>query len=52
MSKMPWASEYVFEYTIMPTTIHIPGPLLAEVDKRAKRLKLSRNRFISARRND
>jgi hypothetical protein len=30
----------------MPTTIHIPDPLLAEVDKRAKTLKLSRNRFI------
>ncbi len=30
----------------MPTTIHIPEPLLAEVDKRAKTLKLSRNRFI------
>jgi hypothetical protein len=30
----------------MPTTIHIPDPLLAKVDKRAKTLKLSRNRFI------
>lgn len=30
----------------MPTTIHIPDPLLAQVDKRAKTLKLSRNRFI------
>lgn len=30
----------------MPTTIHIPEPLLNEVDERAKTLKLSRNRFI------
>lgn len=30
----------------MPTTIHIPEKLLNEVDRRAKRLKLSRNRFI------
>lgn len=30
----------------MPTTIHVPEALLAEVDKRAKALKLSRNRFI------
>jgi predicted nucleic acid-binding protein len=30
----------------VPTTIHIPDALLAEVDKRAKALWLSRNRFI------
>ena len=30
----------------MPTTIHIPENLLTEVDKRAKTLRLSRNRFI------
>jgi hypothetical protein len=32
----------------MATTIHIPDPLLAKVDRRAKTLKLSRNRFIVA----
>ena len=30
----------------MPTSVHIPGPLLEQVDRRARRLKLSRNRFI------
>lgn len=30
----------------MPTTVHIPEDLLNQVDKRAKKLKLSRNRFI------
>ena len=30
----------------MPTTVHIPGELLAAVDKRARALKVSRNRLI------
>lgn len=30
----------------MPTTVHIPVPLLEAVDRRAKALKLSRNRLI------
>jgi metal-responsive CopG/Arc/MetJ family transcriptional regulator len=30
----------------MATTIHIPGGLLAEVDRRASELKLSRSRYI------
>jgi metal-responsive CopG/Arc/MetJ family transcriptional regulator len=30
----------------MPTSVHIPKPLLDEVDKRARALKISRNRFI------
>ena len=38
--------EYKCEYIRVPTTIHIPEPLLNEVDERAKTLKLSRNRFI------
>jgi hypothetical protein len=38
--------EYKCEYTRVPTTIHSPETLLNEVDKRAKTLKLSRNRFI------
>jgi hypothetical protein len=30
----------------MPTTIHIPDPLLERVDRRAKTLGISRNRLI------
>jgi hypothetical protein len=30
----------------MPTSVHIPKQLLDAVDKRARALKLSRNRFI------
>lgn len=30
----------------MPTTVHIPRPLLEKVDALAKALELSRNRFI------
>ena len=30
----------------MATTVHIPSELLEAVDARAKRLKLSRNRFV------
>ena len=30
----------------MPTSIHLPKPLLQAVDRRARRLKISRNRFI------
>lgn len=30
----------------MPTSIHIPKPLLAAVDRRAKALRISRNRLI------
>lgn len=30
----------------MPTSIHLPGPLLAAVDARAKALKISRNKLI------
>ena len=30
----------------MPTTVHIPPDLLEAVDKRARSLKISRNRFI------
>jgi hypothetical protein len=30
----------------MPTSVHIPKPLLAAVDRRARALKLSRNRLI------
>jgi hypothetical protein len=37
--------EYIYEYT-MPTSVHIPKPLLAAVDRRARALKVSRNRLI------
>ena len=30
----------------MPTTIHVPAPLLIAVDRRAKALRISRNRLI------
>ena len=30
----------------MPTSVHIPSSLLAAVDRRARRLRLSRNRLI------
>jgi predicted transcriptional regulator len=30
----------------MPTSLHIPSSLLAAVDRRAKALQMSRNRFI------
>ena len=30
----------------MATTVHIPGPLLTSVDRRAKALGISRNRLI------
>lgn len=30
----------------MPTTVHIPAPLLAAAERRARALKISRNRLI------
>jgi metal-responsive CopG/Arc/MetJ family transcriptional regulator len=30
----------------MPTSVHIPKPLLVAVDRRARTLKISRNRLI------
>ena len=30
----------------MPTTVHIPAPLLEAVDRRARALQVSRNRLI------
>ena len=30
----------------MPTTVHIPAPLLKSVDRRAKALGISRNRLV------
>jgi hypothetical protein len=31
---------------LMPTSVHIPKPLLVAVDRRARALKISRNRLI------
>jgi predicted transcriptional regulator len=36
----------VYSKYTMPTSVHIPKPLLLEVDRRARALKISRNRFI------
>jgi hypothetical protein len=33
---------------LVSTTVHLPAPLLARIDERAKELGLSRNRFIVA----
>jgi hypothetical protein len=30
----------------MPTSVHIPQPLLAAIDRKARALRVSRNRFI------
>lgn len=30
----------------MPTSVHLPPPLLEAVDRQARRLRISRNRFI------
>lgn len=30
----------------MPTSVHIPKPLLADLDRRARQLRVSRNRLI------
>lgn len=38
-------SRVYSKYT-MPTSVHIPKPLLVEVDRKARALKISRNRLI------
>ena len=37
--------EVYYKYT-MPTSVHIPKPLLVAVDRRARALRISRNRLI------
>ena len=37
---------HVFEDIFVPTTIHVPDRLLAAVDRRARALRISRNRLI------
>jgi predicted transcriptional regulator len=36
----------IFMDIFMPTTVHIPDPLLKSVDRRAKALGISRNRLV------
>jgi hypothetical protein len=36
----------IFASIFMPTTVHIPDPLLKSVDRRAKALGISRNRLV------
>lgn len=43
---MPGAGERVYSKYTMPTSVHIPKPLLAAVDRKARTLKISRNRLI------
>jgi len=38
--------ERVYSKYTMPTSVHIPKPLLDAVDRRARALKISRNRLI------
>ena len=40
------AEHDIFTNIFMPTTVHIPAPLLKSVDRRAKALGVSRNRLI------
>ena len=39
------SDEYTRQYT-MPTSVHIPKPILDAVDRKARALKISRNRLI------
>ena len=36
----------IFANVFVPTTVHIPDPLLKSVDRRAKALGISRNRLV------
>ena len=38
--------ESILASTVMPTSVHLPKPLLDAVDRRAKALHVSRNRLI------
>jgi len=37
---------HMLAHVVMPTSIHLPKPLLAAVDRRARALRVSRNRWI------
>lgn len=40
------AAHDIFTNIFVPTTVHIPDPLLKSVDRRAKALGISRNRLV------
>lgn len=40
------SDRVIFINIFMPTTVHIPDPLLKSVDRRAKALGISRNRLV------
>jgi predicted transcriptional regulator len=42
----PVVDRDIFINIFMPTTVHIPDPLLKSVDRRAKALGISRNRLV------
>ena len=42
----PVTVHAIFANIFMPTTVHIPDPLLKSVDRRAKALGISRNRLV------
>ncbi len=42
----PAEGHDIFTTIFMPTTVHIPDPLLKSVDRRAKALGISRNRLV------
>ena len=43
---MPGSVRRVYSKYTMPTSVHIPKPLLVAVDRKARALKISRNRLI------
>lgn len=46
-NRLPTASASdIVTNIFMPTTIHLPKPLLDAVDRRARALRISRNRLI------
>jgi metal-responsive CopG/Arc/MetJ family transcriptional regulator len=45
-SRLSYTREYIQAYQRMPTSVHIPKPLLEAVDRKARALKMSRNRLI------
>ncbi len=45
-NRLPCGPCDIFVNIFMPTTVHIPEPLLKSVDRRAKALGISRNRLV------
>lgn len=44
--RRPVVERDIFNNIFMPTTVHIPPPLLKSVDRRARALGISRNRLV------